>query len=1038
MERPPSQLENMRPSGLKQPSRLPAMMGSSRTLGEASQSEMNARSAGMMGPPLVPQKHKVPGLPEPPTKQRKTLIERAGETTGSLRSHLPAVSKPGFTRSESNTAQVGSGMKSASFNGYRNTSNASTVSSVSSTRNGSRQIGFRSLRQPSAAESVQEEEEVDDGMLSRRKGTPVISLNPKSIEKITLRKVRTHGDLRQHSQSSDSSVQHSGLKHRHQDLEGRVVSRDDHAGRPSHAQQHTQPNSRQASLSAACADLSLTPQVPRKHSGKGIRHTPSLERIKEEISPSKIPKFSCTPLLHHTQTMQTLSTPSPLKHKGSVNGLRTPAASVSRNKHQLPVFLTKEKLTPVAAWNTADRLDSVEQMYHNLSRDFVNANNSATALEEAVAAYKVQVQEIRERNSELSASNRAFTADLERARSDLHTTTSDLRQAGRDHEREIQDLERRHEKDLAEINSKHVRALQDLERDGQRAVDGLGREIKEAKETVERQKRDEIADLTSQHWEEMDEMKLKHDAEVAKLQAEIDSLRKSDEGRAAQSASQVQALRDGITALEHELEAGKATMTGLRTQISKTASRAAALEAEKAALVSKTHFLEGNQEAQSHEFTTMSEQLAAAVAAREATIVELRREETVRRKLNAQILELRGNIRVFARTRPLLAGEEEPAKVEYPDADSLDGNKELVVHAPTTLSATGKERNEKHTYGFDRVFGPDTANTTVFEDCRELVQSVVDGYNVSILSYGQTGSGKTFGMSGDNGIIPSSIALLLSEIQRLREKGWEYVVEASFVEVYNEMLNDLLGDAKTWDQEEELNGSVRSKKKERHEIHHDALTGKTTVTNLTAVTLWPPPSDDASWPPVAPLASDLATATEVVSAASYTESAVARLLATAAKNRRVAATNSNARSSRSHSAFMLTLKGSCAATGEVSEGVLNLVDLAGSERLKTSGAEGGRMKETQAINKSLSSLGDVIAALAGKGLGGESHVPYRNSKLTYLLQSSLGGTAPNGKSSRTLMLLHLSPLKEHWQESRGSLLFGSKVHGTHIGAAKKK
>jgi kinesin family protein C1 len=146
------------------------------------------------------------------------------------------------------------------------------------------------------------------------------------------------------------------------------------------------------------------------------------------------------------------------------------------------------------------------------------------------------------------------------------------------------------------------------------------------------------------------------------------------------------------------------------------------------------------------------------------------------------------------------------------------------------------------------------------------------------------------------------------------------------------------------------------------------------VTNLSAVRLWPPPDNDASWPPSAPSSS------RVDNSSSYTEQAVSQLLDTAAKNRRVAATKSNERSSRSHSVFILTLRGSCAVTGESSEGVLNLVDLAGSERLKQSGAEGNRMKETQAINKSLSSLGDVIAAL-GNRKGDESHVPYRNSKV---------------------------------------------------------
>lgn len=592
-----------------------------------------------------------------------------------------------------------------------------------------------------------------------------------------------------------------------------------------------------------------------------------------------------------------------------------------------------------------------------------------------------------------------------------------------------------------------------MEREGERAVEGLEKEIAAAKEMVEKQKRDEIADLTSQHWEELDEVKTRHASEVAKMQAEIDELRRSDEGRAAESATQVQSMKDSIAALQTQLDASNDMMNNLRSQLTSAESKSTTLEQEKAALVSKTHFLEGNQEAQSHEFTTMSEKLADAVAAKEATVETLRKEEMLRRKLNAQILELKGNIRVFIRTRPLLGSEDDPAKVEYPDADALDGNKEMVVHAPTTFSATGKERNEKHNYAFDRVFGAGTPNRQVFEECRELVQSVVDGYNVSILSYGQTGSGKTFGMSGVDGVIPSSIALLLSEIRRLKEKGWDYIVEASFVEVYNETINDLLGDAKTWDNDDDAKSS---KRKDKHEIHHDPMTGKTTVTNLTARTLWPPPSDEASWPPAAEVDVALDAKPED-EASSYTAHAVDKLLETAAKNRRVAATKANERSSRSHSIFMLTLKGSCEATGESSEGILNLVDLAGSERLKQSGAEGSRMKETQAINKSLSSLGDVIAALGSSKGGSEAHVPYRNSKvshpfqsfnltvetlthrqLTYLLQSSLGGTAANGKSSRTLMMLHLSPLQAHWQESRSSLLFGSKVHGTHIGAAKKK
>ena len=124
------------------------------------------------------------------------------------------------------------------------------------------------------------------------------------------------------------------------------------------------------------------------------------------------------------------------------------------------------------------------------------------------------------------------------------------------------------------------------------------------------------------------------------------------------------------------------------------------------------------------------------------------------------------------------------------------------------------------------------------------------------------------------------------------------------------------------------------------------------------------------------------------------------LLNKANSRRSVAATLMNERSSRSHSVFSLRVTGNNSLTGESCEGVLNLVDLAGSERLNSSGAgnDKDRLKETQNINKSLSSLADVIGALGNAGAGG--HVPYRNSKLTYLLQNSLGGNSKTLVSSR--------------------------------------
>jgi kinesin family member C1 len=275
-----------------------------------------------------------------------------------------------------------------------------------------------------------------------------------------------------------------------------------------------------------------------------------------------------------------------------------------------------------------------------------------------------------------------------------------------------------------------------------------------------------------------------------------------------------------------------------------------------------------------------------------------------------------------------------------------------------------------------KVFTPGTENNGIFEEISQLVQSALDGYNVCIFAYGQTGSGKTYTMSSpSDGMIPQAVHQIYSVAESLKEKGWQYTMEGSFLEIYNENINDLLG------RPEEID-------RKKHEIKHDTTRGKTSVTDLTTVNL------DSS-------------------------ATVAALLDRASGNRSVAATKANERSSRSHSVFILKLAGHNAATGERSEGVLNLIDLAGSERLAHSQSQGDRLKETQAINKSLSCLGDVIYALGSAKEGG--HVPYRNSKLTYLLQYSLGG------NSKTLMFVNVSPLKQHLSETLCSLRFATKV-----------
>ncbi|XP_074786715.1 kinesin-like protein KIFC1 isoform X2 [Athene noctua] len=363
--------------------------------------------------------------------------------------------------------------------------------------------------------------------------------------------------------------------------------------------------------------------------------------------------------------------------------------------------------------------------------------------------------------------------------------------------------------------------------------------------------------------------------------------------------------------------------------------------------------------------------------------------EMERRRLHNLVQELKGNIRVFCRVRPVLPEEEERQKnLDHLHFHPHDNT--VLVLSKSEESHVGRERrgDVRYDFSFDRVFPPATSQQEVFEEIAMLVQSALDGYHVCIFAYGQTGSGKTYTMEGPDaldpqtrGMIPRAVRQVFQGARELAEKGWEYGFTASFLEIYNETLRDLL--AARPERGAEL--EIRRVSSISEELH---------VPNLRRV----------------PVTS---------------EEEVLGLLQTAAANRSVARTNLNDRSSRSHCVFQLHIQGFNPVRDLRCASVLSLVDLAGSERLDKSLSRGERLKETQAINTSLSTLGLVIMALSNK----EPHIPYRNSKLTYLLQNSLGGSA------KMLMFVNISPLEENFSESLNSLRFASKVNECRVGTA---
>ncbi|KAM3338399.1 hypothetical protein P3S68_030485 [Capsicum galapagoense] len=348
------------------------------------------------------------------------------------------------------------------------------------------------------------------------------------------------------------------------------------------------------------------------------------------------------------------------------------------------------------------------------------------------------------------------------------------------------------------------------------------------------------------------------------------------------------------------------------------------------------------------------------------------------RTLHNMVQDLKGNIRVYCRIRP---GFDVEAKTVV-DFIGEDGS--LVVIVPLKPWKDGRKLFE-----FNRVFGSSATQEDVFRDTKPLVRSVMDGYNVCIFAYGQTRSGKTYTMSGPGGESTKEFGINQLALNALfllsdeRKDIMSYKIHVQMVEIYNEQIRDLLAD--------------------------DPL-----LTKYPFIVIFPScmnenglPLPDASVHPVN-------CARDVID-----------LMKLGDVNRAVGSTAMNNRSSRSHSVLTVHVHGED-TSGNIIHSCLHLVDLAGSERVDKSEVTGDGLKEAQHINKSLSCLGDVITALAQKN----SHIPYRNSKLTLLLQNSLGGHA------KTLMFAHVSPEGDSFGETISTLKFAQRVSSVELGAAR--
>ena len=353
--------------------------------------------------------------------------------------------------------------------------------------------------------------------------------------------------------------------------------------------------------------------------------------------------------------------------------------------------------------------------------------------------------------------------------------------------------------------------------------------------------------------------------------------------------------------------------------------------------------------------------------------------------------DMEKNVAVVCRVRPTSALEESSGRGRPVIDFDKDGR---TVHLHNLEHPTAPGRQEKvrrgrqtlHSFRFRAVFEPMDSQAVVYERVgRPLVDSVMEGFNAAIIAYGQTGSGKTYTMIGDEhdptepegfGMIPRLTKDIFERIESRREAQVVDVVRCSYIEIYMERVRDLLSAPGTQSSQD-----LPLRESRRH--------GGLWVAGATEVPV-------SSWKDVK------------------------AVLARGNLARVTAATQSNENSSRSHAIFIFAIATNDLRAMLTTTSQLYAVDLAGSENVRKSDVEGLQMEEAKKINTSLLALGQVVYALT-QGCQSGRHVPYRDSKLTRILQNTFGG------NSRTAMVINTSPAEENYRETLSSLRFGDRT-----------
>ncbi|CAM6096214.1 unnamed protein product [Calypogeia fissa] len=592
-----------------------------------------------------------------------------------------------------------------------------------------------------------------------------------------------------------------------------------------------------------------------------------------------------------------------------------------------------------------------ENTIHGLLREKDELLNDIKAKDDAMAAVMNERDELQRTvnglRDELDSSENAFNL-VSKERDELETTVSMLRENASLQDNTIKEVMK--ERDDSQTTLEKLREALSLQEDA------IGAATKEASTLQGELHALKLLDEERRQMYELQrqELEKKFKDKISTLQFQLDAALSKLHTFEVGSASRLQELEQKDVLYEKWLQHLVTATKDLRTASDDSKSLVLGLKREWAGMMGIIR--------------SQIEELARQAEGYQTLFAE-------NRKLYNEVLDLKGNIRVYCRVRPSFNN------ADLGTVDYIGNNGDIMLVNPNKQT-----RDSRRIFNFHKVFDSTASQQDVYDDTQPLIRSVLDGYNVCIFAYGQTGSGKTYTMSGPNSLgqgadLGVNYRALndLFMITETRRDAFQYEIGVQMIEIYNEQVRDLL--------------SAPGSSIKKLEIRNHNAQLNVPDACLMSVTC----KDD-----------------------------VLELMKIGGRNRAVGATALNERSSRSHSVLTVHVQGVDLSTGSVLRGSLHLVDLAGSERIDKSEVTGERLKEALHINKSLSALGDVIAALAQKS----AHVPYRNSKLTQLLQDSLGG------QGKALMVVHITADSDSFGETISTLKFAERVATVELGAAK--